>query len=475
MSDSERITVSVRNFGPIREGSVELKPLTVFTGYSNTGKSWFATLMYTLFGRKGNDRFEPFRKKIVHKDLFETSEPLEIINNPKDWFESIRTKDKIIFSDNERQKLENFINLNNDFFEKEVCYSFGFTSNRSLIRWGSDNNTSIHITQNTHSLAQENLKINLVFDKTTSKFNLTLPKELNLNGRQKYFREILFRFITDLEEKDSELVNAMIMTQILNLINDSLFGTGGAVYIPAGRVGLMDSFRTIVSSSIQSENDKEFLLKQLPRPLSGVTVDFLKNLISITPGSGNEIDSNIAKNIEENILKGTIHVEPNPLSFPYFFYSSNKFKEKIPLNVSSSMVSQIAPIVLFLRYLDDRNKNIILEEPEIHLHPSMQSKLVSEIVNLVATGYRVIITTHSEFFVSALSNEIIKSENGNGTSALRPENVGFWRFSEHNENDGTVIEEVSWNASEGGFDHQYDHVGLDLLNVWLKERAINDE
>ena len=38
--------ISVTNFGPIKSGSVDLRPLTVFVGPSNTGKTYFAILIY---------------------------------------------------------------------------------------------------------------------------------------------------------------------------------------------------------------------------------------------------------------------------------------------------------------------------------------------------------------------------------------------------------------------------------------------
>ena len=40
--------ISVRNFGPIKSGSVAFRPLTVCVGPSNTGKTYFATLIYAL-------------------------------------------------------------------------------------------------------------------------------------------------------------------------------------------------------------------------------------------------------------------------------------------------------------------------------------------------------------------------------------------------------------------------------------------
>ncbi len=40
--------LSVSNFGPIQEAEITLRPLTVFIGPSNTGKSYLASLIYAL-------------------------------------------------------------------------------------------------------------------------------------------------------------------------------------------------------------------------------------------------------------------------------------------------------------------------------------------------------------------------------------------------------------------------------------------
>ena len=40
--------ISVKDFGPIASGTVDLRPLTVFVGPSNTGKTYFAILIYAL-------------------------------------------------------------------------------------------------------------------------------------------------------------------------------------------------------------------------------------------------------------------------------------------------------------------------------------------------------------------------------------------------------------------------------------------
>lgn len=42
------IRLEVQDFGPVAQASVQLRPLTVFVGPSNTGKTYLALLIYAL-------------------------------------------------------------------------------------------------------------------------------------------------------------------------------------------------------------------------------------------------------------------------------------------------------------------------------------------------------------------------------------------------------------------------------------------
>ena len=42
------IHIAVENFGPIEQAEIDLRPLTVFVGESNTGKTYLAALIYAL-------------------------------------------------------------------------------------------------------------------------------------------------------------------------------------------------------------------------------------------------------------------------------------------------------------------------------------------------------------------------------------------------------------------------------------------
>ena len=46
--NTPKVEISVRNFGPIVEADLDLRPLTVFVGPSNTGKTYLSVLIYAL-------------------------------------------------------------------------------------------------------------------------------------------------------------------------------------------------------------------------------------------------------------------------------------------------------------------------------------------------------------------------------------------------------------------------------------------
>ena len=91
------IKLQVSDFGPIVEGTVDLKPLTIFVGPNNSGKSYFAVLAYALFrslspfhgvpqlwgwGRRGRFRPQPHLPGMVEispAELLEDKQVLKVL------------------------------------------------------------------------------------------------------------------------------------------------------------------------------------------------------------------------------------------------------------------------------------------------------------------------------------------------------------------------------------------------------------
>jgi len=136
------------------------------------------------------------------------------------------------------------------------------------------------------------------------------------------------------------------------------------------------------------------------------------------------------------------------------------------------MVSELAPIVLYLRHLVRPGDLLIIEEPESHLHPAMQAAFARELARLVRAGIRVILTTHSEWFLEQLGNLVRfgmlpkqKREGTVGTDyALRPDEIGAWLFKRRQKPKGTIVSEVFLDSETGLFPTDFDPVREHLYN-----------
>lgn len=113
----------------------------------------------------------------------------------------------------------------------------------------------------------------------------------------------------------------------------------------------------------------------------------------------------LADKIEKDILKG--HLELNKEN--EVRYSANVMKNDIPLSLSSSGVRTICSIVLFLRYMAMDCNMIIIDEPEINLHPKNQILLARVFSLIVNAGIKLIINTHSDYIVREINNMIMLS------------------------------------------------------------------
>ena len=71
-------------------------------------------------------------------------------------------------------------------------------------------------------------------------------------------------------------------------------------------------------------------------------------------------------------------------------------------------VSQILPI-LVMCFLAGKGDSIILEQPELHLHPKVQTRLADFFVSMNALGKQCLLETHSEYLINRLRYLVAKS------------------------------------------------------------------
>lgn len=76
---------------------------------------------------------------------------------------------------------------------------------------------------------------------------------------------------------------------------------------------------------------------------------------------------------------------------------------RFPMARASSMLSELAPLLLLLKSPLNVD-HLTIDEPEAHLHPEMQVRVASFLAKLVNEGMQIVLTTHSDFFVSQFNN-----------------------------------------------------------------------
>ena len=85
-------------------------------------------------------------------------------------------------------------------------------------------------------------------------------------------------------------------------------------------------------------------------------------------------------------------------------------------------VSQVLPVVTELLRPDTPGQ-ILLQQPEVHLHPSAQAALGTLFCQVAATGRQLIVETHSDYVIDRVRMDV-----RDGTTKLNPEDVSLLYF-----------------------------------------------
>lgn len=179
----------------------------------------------------------------------------------------------------------------------------------------------------------------------------------------------------------------------------------------------------------------------------------------------------LAEALESDVLVGQVRMKPSPGGYPDFRYRPRGVKEDMHLSQASSMVSELAPLVLFLRSGINPGGTLIIEEPEAHLHPGAQADMAIILARMVRGGIRVIVTTHSDWLLEEIGNLVleglIEEETSEPASWLLPEEVGVWHFQRDK-----PVKEIPFHPRSGISPEDYEDVAEGLYNrsVNLQQR-----
>ncbi len=485
--------ISVRDFGPIEKAVIGLRPLTVFVGPSNTGKTYLAVLIYALRRIMGGFRRLPVVSH-VSKPYFalDTSLPSEYAftegSDIDDFIAKLDSEGRPFrFSDFPDSLRATALTTISDPYSLgevigiELDRCFDLESLSDLVRFPECANMEIVLraSEATHNLWKFELSISESELTTSGQIEdiVLLPEgwsaeRLGISRELHEFRKLL---------KNSRRPDAFISSPfLLDFFEENIAGVAGwggeTHYLPAARSGIMQSHRVIASSLVAGSTRGGFeRFPELPT-FSGVMADFMQRLILYDEGrESHDSIRFIADDLERETLAGEIATRMSQGSgYPEFIYHPQDTGREIRLARASSMVSELAPVVLFLRGAVSPGDMLIIEEPEAHLHPAAQTQIAKTLARLVRAGVKVVVTTHSEWLLSEIANLMREGEladrdkNGDsdtlGSSLLLPDEVGVWLFREGGDTPGSTVEEIPFDRSEGIEPEEYENVAEALYN-----------
>ena len=440
-------TLYVKNFAKIKEAEIELAPFTLFIGDNNSGKSYLMTLIYGLIKYIYNIINIIFKNDKLLNSIEEYSKVKNIINT---YINSLHSNKLILEDEFEEDiklrddEIKEFINLFNALLNKNIKKVVNYIFNT-----------------NDGEIILESFKVN--FDCYMDKlFSIEKSKVIDRNMKEVNSIYILYNnngvgynFLEDNIDYTSIIkifLNFIINIYFSNFISDNI----NTYFLPVSRTGFLLSYTDIVKSSLELKYDAYAINKEnqgnnLPRPV----IDFLFNFTDLPyikmkkkqyiHRRINQV--NIIKILENDIIDGKVDVDEETGSIyyqPNHVYNSGQ--SVFPMHLCSSVITELTPLILFLKYYG-YYKNIIMEEPEISLHPYLQQQLTRVFIKLVNSGKNVLITTHSDTIVQHINNMIKLNAN---EKERRKELMEKYKYDEDDIISEDKIRMYQFDAKEDG-------------------------
>ena len=376
-------TLHIEKLAKIETADVRLSPLMCFVGDNNSGKSYLMSLLWGIL--------------TLGKDIFPKS-PSDAKSYKKceNWLRENKCKN---------------VNISNDTID-------------DYIQWFND-----LLAANKKTLLRRIFNYDIDAGKIEIR-NYHREKKLELHWEpegQRYSsgaEYVKFPIQEDFTRDQLLRMNAYLCWNILMegiaapLFTPVVKGRrmGEPVYLPASRTGFMLTYSQLVENSLQVSFSPEFdgNTSSLTLPY----VDFLQLITKFDVKGNLKATARWAADyIETEMLMGKVVVKKETL--PVIQYKPDGVETAIPLYVSSSIITEVSPILLLFKSNIDF-KSIIIEEPEAHLHPGLQQQMARLLINLVNRGTPVWITTHSDTILQHINNMIMLKNNPNAKELSAP-------------------------------------------------------
>lgn len=357
--------IEIKYLGPIRELEIQVRDFNLLIGEQATGKSTVAKAIYFFRMIKatitdylcqlyddalynGNDVSGGF-KKVIKKEL----KSIFISLFGFSWDLDQRLYLKYEYADDISIKVD----LNGPAKRKYISVSY-----------------SQKLTQEIEILEKEALK--LYHQKPDANVSLSYASKERLRNYD-YFRNNVNKIFDDFKE---------------------------TYYIPAGRsmITLLVNNRSLIENENLDLISREFM--RIIDNIHGAFTDGIRNVHKRYPDGERKFDVGKISEILISDLKGDYQYNAGK---EYIITKDKELhSEKIPINFASSGQQEVLWLLnqLYILMLKKEKAFVIIEEPEAHLYPNLQNKVVEFIAYFANVNESsIMITTHSPYVLTSVN------------------------------------------------------------------------
>lgn len=371
----------ISNIGKIKKAEIEVKGVTVITGYNSTGKSTVCKALYGIMDSYSNMRNKVFRERIS-----------SMVSAVYGWQNQIN-----VTSDSDENALENFADDLVEFIYaledvKDECISM------ELLRDLSNKNK---------------------MDVTLEDLQQLLEK---LTGIVKRDKNEYVRFIVSQNMKGifanqmghvNESENSRIFLNEKNRFCSMIFENGELVENDYSsklfkRPIYMEP-ESILDHCERTSAKRADIRKKEPIRTFLMRDEIAGNQLTLEQYQEREKNSKLIREILDGVTNGHLVKNQNA----NLTYAENGLKTDI---ACKNIASGLKPFLMIQRMVEngslEEGRLLIIDEPEVNLHPAWQLKFAKVLVLLnTELKIQVVISTHSPYFLKAVDYYL--EEQGN--------------------------------------------------------------
>lgn len=363
--------LSIRNLGKLKEADVEINGITVIAGENDTGKSTIGKVLFSIFQSlyKLDDQIIREKRNTIKHNL-----ELLYVHATGSFFNNVEFKeiiDEILIEGSKydieilKNKILEFISNNSEKTKNEIPEE---PVKRIFDLLKIPKKSFVLAILNRNFSNEFNNQITNIYTELVGNIKLKIQgKESFLSIENNIIKEI----------KNEHFLNTEIVyiddPFILDDLTDELF--------------VRNAIKNIDYNTIY--NHKNYLKYKLIQKKGSLVDEIILN---------SKLEKFYLKLNE--LFEGDIILSNRG---NYVYRRKNKGNELNLINLSAGLKSFAVLKMLFINNTLQENGTIILDEPEIHLHPEWQIKF-AELIVLLQKEFKmhILLTTHSPYFLKAV-------------------------------------------------------------------------